>query len=43
MLDQLPPAAREYVDFLAEQSGVPVSFVGVGPGRDQYVHFATLG
>jgi adenylosuccinate synthase len=36
----LPPAARDYVAFLAQQSGVPVSLVGVGPGREQFVHFA---
>jgi adenylosuccinate synthase len=35
--DGLPRAARNYVDFLAEQAGVPVSFVGVGPGREQIV------
>jgi len=39
-LDDLPAAARDYVAFLAEQSGVPVSLVGVGPGREQFVHFA---
>ncbi|MGH9069053.1 MAG: adenylosuccinate synthase [Acidimicrobiales bacterium] len=39
-LDELPGAARDYVAFLAEQAGVPVNFVGVGPGRDQYVRFA---
>jgi adenylosuccinate synthase len=39
-LADLPAAARRYVDFLAEQSGVPVSLVGVGPGREQFVHFA---
>jgi adenylosuccinate synthase len=32
---QLPAAARDYIAFLAEQSGVPVSYVGVGPGREQ--------
>ena len=39
-LDDLPPAARDYVAFLADQAGVPVRLVGVGPGRDQFVHFA---
>jgi len=39
-LDDLPPAARDYVAFLSEQAGVPVKLVGVGPGRDQFVHFA---
>jgi adenylosuccinate synthase len=30
----LPPAAREYLQFVAEFVGVPVVLVGVGPGRD---------
>jgi adenylosuccinate synthase len=42
MLRDLPREAREYVDFLADQAGVPVSLVGVGPGRDQFVHFAAV-
>jgi len=33
----LPKAARDYLAFLAEQSGVPVTYVGVGPGRDQVI------
>jgi len=36
-LDELPPAARDYVLFLSERSGVPVSYVGVGPERLQTV------
>jgi adenylosuccinate synthase len=39
-LAELPAAARDYVAFLADQSGVPVRFVGVGPGREQFVDFA---
>ncbi|HLG67084.1 MAG TPA: adenylosuccinate synthase [Acidimicrobiales bacterium] len=39
-LDQVPAAARRYVDFLADQIGVPVRLVGVGPGREQFVSFA---
>ncbi len=39
-LDDLPQAARDYVAFLAEQIGVPVRLVGVGPGREQFVRFA---
>ncbi len=31
-LADLPQAARDYVAFLAEQIGVPVRLVGVGPG-----------
>jgi adenylosuccinate synthase len=33
----LPPAAREYLDFVAEQVGVPIVVVGVGPGREQVI------
>jgi adenylosuccinate synthase len=36
----LPAAARDYVEFLADQIGVPVRLVGVGPGREQIVSFA---
>jgi adenylosuccinate synthase len=39
-LSDVPGAARDYVDFLAEQIGVPVRLVGVGPGREQFVSFA---
>ncbi len=34
---ELPRAARDYIDFLAAAIGVPISVVGVGPGRDQFV------
>ena len=37
----LPEAACNYVAFLSEQIGVPVRLVGVGPGREQFVSFAT--
>lgn len=37
--DQLPKEALDYVAFLGEQVGVPISLVGVGPGRDQFLHF----
>jgi adenylosuccinate synthase len=40
-LAEMPAAARRYVDFLAEQIGVPVRIVGVGPGREQFVSFAS--
>ena len=40
-LADLPPAAQAYVAFLAEQIGVPVKLVGVGPGREQVVTFAS--
>jgi adenylosuccinate synthase len=37
----MPAAARDYVAVLSEQIGVPVRLVGVGPGREQTVSFAT--
>jgi adenylosuccinate synthase len=40
-LHQLPAAAKEYVEFLSAQAGVPIGLVGVGPGRDQFVRFST--
>ena len=33
----LPEAAREYLQFIAEHTGAPVTLVGVGPGREQVV------
>ncbi|MEJ7585046.1 MAG: adenylosuccinate synthetase, partial [Acidimicrobiales bacterium] len=34
----LPRAAEDYLRFLEDQVGVPVSLVGTGPGREQFVH-----
>jgi adenylosuccinate synthase len=36
-LEDLPAAARDYVRFVEKLAGVPVSFVSVGPGREQTV------
>jgi adenylosuccinate synthase len=36
-VSDLPDAAREYLDFIAEHVEVPVALVGVGPGREQVV------
>lgn len=33
----LPANARRYVDFVAAGSGVPVSYVSVGPSREQFI------
>jgi adenylosuccinate synthase len=38
--EELPARAREYVDFLAEQVGVPIRLVGLGPGREQFVQMS---
>ena len=35
--EQLPAAAKDYVRFLEEATGVRISVVGVGPGREQFV------
>ena len=36
-IDDLPDAARDYVRRIEELAGVPVTFVSVGPGREQTV------
>ncbi len=36
-VSDLPDGAREYLDFIAEHAGAPVTLVGVGPGRDQVI------
>ncbi|MBV9415253.1 MAG: adenylosuccinate synthase, partial [Solirubrobacterales bacterium] len=33
----LPPAARDYLQFVSEFVGVPIAMIGVGPGRDQVI------
>jgi len=35
---ELPVEAEAYLAFLEAQVGVPVKLVGVGPGREQFVH-----
>jgi adenylosuccinate synthase len=40
-LHHLPAAAKDYVAFLSEQTGVRIDRVGVGPGRDQFVSFGS--
>jgi len=35
--DELPQAAKDYVRFLERTTGVTISVVGVGPGREQFV------
>lgn len=39
-LHELPSKARDYVTFLSEQVGAPISYVGVGPGREQFLRFS---
>jgi len=40
-VSDLPRPARAYLDTIAELTGVPVSYVGVGPGREQFVRYST--
>jgi adenylosuccinate synthase len=40
--EDLPPAARRYVEALEEMSRAPVSAIGVGPGRDQTLQIRSL-
>ena len=37
---ELPQEARQYLALVEEQVGVPIRFVGIGPGRDQYVQLS---
>ncbi|HEY6960486.1 MAG TPA: adenylosuccinate synthase [Gaiellaceae bacterium] len=34
-LDELPPAARDYVEFVSDGLGIPIELVGVGAARDR--------
>jgi len=40
-LEDLPQAARDYLDFISDFVGVPIVLVGVGPGREQIITSAT--
>jgi adenylosuccinate synthase len=35
---KLPPAAQAYVLFIQEQIGIPIEYIGVGPGREDMLH-----
>jgi adenylosuccinate synthase len=35
---ELPQAARRYVERIEELVGVPVHYIGVGPGRDALIY-----
>ncbi len=36
-IEDLPVAARDYMELIERLAGVPISFVSVGPGREQTV------
>jgi adenylosuccinate synthase len=33
----LPREARDYVRFIEDATGVPVGYIGVGPGREEII------
>ena len=35
--DALPAAAKNYLDFIEKQTGVPVALIGVGPNRAEII------
>lgn len=35
--DDLPQAARDYLEYISDFVGVPVTLIGVGPGREQVI------
>ena len=38
-IEELPQAARDYLDYISESAGVPIKLIGVGPARDQVIWF----
>jgi adenylosuccinate synthase len=36
-VEDLPPKARAYLDYISEFLGIPVVMIGVGPGRDEMI------
>ena len=35
--EDLPKAARDYVEFIEKRVGCPITYVSVGPGRDELI------
>ena len=40
--EELPEAARRYVERIAEVTGVQIGIVSVGPGRDQTIDLVNV-
>jgi adenylosuccinate synthase len=36
-MEDLPDSARHYIKFIATKTGIPVTYVSVGPGREQVI------
>jgi adenylosuccinate synthase len=41
-LDDLPPRAREYVERIAQFTGVPITLIGTGQGRHEVIDAVEL-
>lgn len=41
-LNELPTEARHYVNYIAEQVGIPISLISVGPARSQVINNRSL-
>jgi len=39
-LDELPPAAKDFLAVIADAAGVPIRLAGLGPGREQFVRLS---
>ena len=35
--EDLPKAARDYIEFIEKRVGCPITYVSVGPGRDELI------
>ena len=42
-VDELPPTARAYLEFISSHLGVPLDLISVGPGRDQTIRPQSAG
>jgi len=42
-LDDLPPAARDYLRFIEDFIGIPIVMISVGPGRDSVIYTEAAG
>jgi adenylosuccinate synthase len=41
-LDDLPPRARDYVERIAQFTGVPITLIGTGQGRHEVIDAVEL-
>lgn len=40
--DQLPASLKEYLSYMEQQLSVPITYLSVGPGRDQIMHLQPM-